>query len=55
VRPDDAEVGHTYLLGDGFLYEGEHVELVHVSWVLFADLVKPKEIDQVYQFEMSGQ
>jgi len=55
VRPDDAEIGHAYLLGSGLLYQGQDVEFVPVARVLLTDLVKPEEVDEVDQLQVPGQ
>lgn len=55
VGSDDAEVGHSDLLGGAFLDQGEAVHLFEVVGVFFADLVEPEVVDEVDELEVSGE
>ena len=55
VRPNHAQIGHPDLLGGGLLHQRQHAELVVVARVFLAYLVEPEVVDQIDQFEVSGQ
>lgn len=53
VGSDYTQICHSDFFGSRFLNQRKDVHLLHVSRVLFADLVKPKEVYEVNQLKMA--
>ena len=55
MRAYHAKIGHSYLFRDRLFDQGENTHLVRVFRIFFVDFVHPKVIDEVEEFEMSGE
>lgn len=55
VRTDNTEIGHTDFLRNAFLDQRKNVHFVGITWILLTNSGQPEVVDQINEFQMSGQ